>query len=131
MLRLTLLLRGHTHSTPEHKQENRSYSGGLPEPKDKSHDTSLVGVAARRMMPKIASSDASTALETIECRSIPGAAIYLDRQRDDVKVRIAPAAERKSGGGASIRPAPKIGVISGVADNRNVISKCLDFGLAH
>ena len=49
----------------------------------------FVGVAARRMMPKIASSDASIALKTIACRSIPGAAIYLDRQRDDVKYRIA------------------------------------------
>jgi hypothetical protein len=39
-----------------------------------------MGIAARRMMPKIASSDASIALETIECRSILGATIYLDRR---------------------------------------------------
>jgi hypothetical protein len=76
LLRLTLLLRGPKHSTSEQKQENRNCSDGLPEPKEKSHDTSLVGVAARRMMSKIASSDASIALETIECRSILGATIY-------------------------------------------------------
>jgi hypothetical protein len=72
LLRLTLLLRGPKHSTSEHKQENRNYSDALPEPKKKSHDTSLVGVAARRMMPKIASFDASMALETIACRAILG-----------------------------------------------------------
>jgi hypothetical protein len=83
-LGLTLLLRGPKHSTSEHEQKDRNHSDALPEPKEKSHDTSLVGVAARRMMPKIASSDASIALETVECRSILGATIYLDRQRDDV-----------------------------------------------
>jgi hypothetical protein len=80
LLLLTLLLLcGPKHSTSEHKQKNRNYSDALAEPKEKSHDTSLVGVTARRMMPKIASSDASIALETIECRSILGATIYLDR----------------------------------------------------
>jgi hypothetical protein len=81
---LTLLLRGPKHSPCQHKQKNRNYFDALPEPKKKFHDTSLVGVATRRMMPKIASSDASIAPETVACRSILGATIYLDRQRDDV-----------------------------------------------
>jgi hypothetical protein len=40
--------------------------------------------------------------------------------------------KRKSEGDASVRLAPNIGVVSGLADNRNVrvVSKSLDFGLA-
>jgi len=41
------------------------------------------------MMPKIASSDASIPLETVACRAILGATIYLDRKRDDLQYRVA------------------------------------------
>jgi hypothetical protein len=91
----------------------------------------FVGVAARRMMPKIASSDASTALAAIECRSIPGAAIYPDRQRDNVKYRVARRWYKENRQVVPIRLTRDIGVASTLADNRSVISKCLEFGLAY